>query len=115
MPTRNVVLTAHHERVIESLVTSGRYQNVSEVLREGLRLIEDREAHEAAKLKALTDAVCVGFDHLDAGRFTEIGDEALDLYIAGLGRRHGAPLRCEPTDGLSNRRPPQNVDTRGER
>jgi Arc/MetJ-type ribon-helix-helix transcriptional regulator len=38
--TRNVVLTDHQEEFIEGLVSSGRYQNASEVLREGLRLIE---------------------------------------------------------------------------
>ncbi len=39
MSTRNVVLTKHQEKLIESLVSSGRYQNVSEVLRESLRLV----------------------------------------------------------------------------
>jgi antitoxin ParD1/3/4 len=39
MPTRNVVLTEHQEEMIESLVRSGRYQNASEVLRQGLRLV----------------------------------------------------------------------------
>jgi antitoxin ParD1/3/4 len=33
MPTRNVVLTKHQEKLIEILVDSGRYQNASEVLR----------------------------------------------------------------------------------
>jgi antitoxin ParD1/3/4 len=42
MPTRNVVLTDHQSALIEQLVTSGRYQNASEVLREGLRLIDQR-------------------------------------------------------------------------
>lgn len=37
MPTRNVVLTDHQASLVEQLVTSGRYQNASEVLREGLR------------------------------------------------------------------------------
>lgn len=69
MPTRNVVLTDHHESVIEALVGSGRYQDASDVLREGLRLVEQREALEAAKLKALQDAAAIGFDDLDAGRF----------------------------------------------
>jgi antitoxin ParD1/3/4 len=38
MPTRNVVLTKRQEELIETLVESGRYQNASEVLRDGLRL-----------------------------------------------------------------------------
>jgi antitoxin ParD1/3/4 len=38
MPTRNVVLTKHQEKIIKTLVRSGRYQNASEVVREGLRL-----------------------------------------------------------------------------
>ena len=56
MPTRNVVLTERQETLIESLVQSGRYQNASEVMREGLRLVENREAEEAAKLSALRGA-----------------------------------------------------------
>jgi antitoxin ParD1/3/4 len=49
MPTRNVVLTEYQEKVIETLVSSGRYQNASEVLREGLRLVEQRAAEDACK------------------------------------------------------------------
>ena len=71
MPTRNVVLTAHHESVIKALVNSGRYQNASEVLREGLRLIEAREALEAAKLQAVKLAADLGFSDLDHGRCTD--------------------------------------------
>ena len=55
MPTRNVVLTEHQADLIEKLVDSGRYQNASEVLREGLRLVESREAEDRARLKALRD------------------------------------------------------------
>ena len=50
MPTRNVVLSDRQQQLVESLVQSGRYQNASEVLREGLRLIEQRERLEGAKL-----------------------------------------------------------------
>jgi antitoxin ParD1/3/4 len=53
MPTRNVVLSDHQHEFVEALVQSGRYQNASEVLREGLRLIEEREHIGQAKLKAL--------------------------------------------------------------
>lgn len=86
MPTRNVVLTAHHERVIERLVGSGRYQNASEVLREGLRLVEEREAREAAKLKALQQAAQVGFAEIDNARSRDVPDDELEVFIASLGR-----------------------------
>jgi antitoxin ParD1/3/4 len=71
MPTRNVVLTDHHEKVIEDLLRSGRYQNASEVLREGLRLIETREAQDAAKLVALRAAAATGLAAFDRGEFRE--------------------------------------------
>ena len=69
MPTRNVVLTDHQARLVEKLVSTGRYQNASEVLREGLRLIEDREAQDNARLHALREAARVGIADIDAGRF----------------------------------------------
>jgi len=71
MPTRNVVLTDHLADLVEGLVSSGRYQNASEVLREGLRLIETREADEQARLEALRAAVQVGLDDLEAGRYKD--------------------------------------------
>ena len=52
MPTRNVVLTEHQSLFVEKLVASGQYQNASEVLREGLRMMEQRETEEAARLEA---------------------------------------------------------------
>ena len=57
MPTRNVVLTAQQAEMVEALVRSGRYQNSSEVLRDGLRLLQRREAEESAKLEALRSAL----------------------------------------------------------
>lgn len=60
MPARKVVLTEYQADLVERLVSSGRYQNASEVLREGLRLVEDREAQAKARIKALRDAARVG-------------------------------------------------------
>jgi antitoxin ParD1/3/4 len=85
MPTRNVVLTEHQERLIERLVDTGRYQNASEVLREGLRLVEQRDAEEAAKLKALRKAAHAGFEALDRGEYTEFGGfDELHTYLNDL-------------------------------
>lgn len=43
MGTRNVVLTDQQDALLQALVASGRYQNVSEALRAGLRLLEQEE------------------------------------------------------------------------
>lgn len=51
MATRNVVLTDAQTEMIDRLVASGRYQNASEAMRAGLRLLE-REEIEAEALSA---------------------------------------------------------------
>lgn len=66
MPTRNVVLTDHQARFVEQMVACGRYQNASEVLREGLRLVERRESEDEARLLALRGAVSVGMADMEA-------------------------------------------------
>ena len=76
MPTRNVVLTDSQAKFVEQMVASGHYQNASEVLREGLRLVQAREAEQAAKLAALREAVAVGIADIEAGRYTEFNDAA---------------------------------------
>jgi len=93
MPTRNVVLTEHHESIISELVGAGRYQNASEVLRDGLRLIEQRDSREAARLKALQAAALVGFADLDDGRYRDVPDDNLSAVIKDLGRRAGEKVR----------------------
>jgi len=57
MPTRNVVLTHQQAELVEQLVKSGRYQSASEVLRDGLRLLERRELKDAVKLETLRGAL----------------------------------------------------------
>lgn len=51
MPTRNIVLTDHQEKLINILVRTGRYQNANEVLRDGLRLLQQHLAEDAEKAK----------------------------------------------------------------
>ena len=82
MPTRNVVLTDHQTHLIEKLVASGRYQNASEVLREGLRLIEGRESEDKARLKALRDSARIGIADIEAGHFRSFDSpDALDHHL----------------------------------
>ena len=86
MPTRNVVLTDHQARLVERLVDSGRYQNASEVLREGIRLVEQQEAEHAARLRALREAAA-GIADIDAGYYrTFEALEPLREHLDGLAR-----------------------------
>ncbi|KNY13062.1 CopG family transcriptional regulator [Shinella sp. SUS2] len=40
----SIALGAHYEKFVKELVDEGRYNNVSEVVRAGLRMLEDHEA-----------------------------------------------------------------------
>ena len=85
MPTRNVVLTERQETMIEALVQSGRYQNASEVMREGLRLVENREVEGATKLETLRAAAHLGASAFDRGEFKEFVDaSALVVHLNKL-------------------------------
>lgn len=50
----------HYEKMARELVASGRYASISEVLRDGLRLLEEREALRAWKLAELKKAIQEG-------------------------------------------------------
>jgi antitoxin ParD1/3/4 len=67
------------ERFVNDLLRGGRYNSKSEVLREGVRLIQDREA----KLAALDAAIARGLADIDAGRTIPM-DDAFDQLEAEL-------------------------------
>ncbi len=85
MPTRNVVLTERQAHLVDSLVNSGRFQNASEVLRAGLRLIEREEVEMHEKLETLRDAAHAGIADADAGRLKSFSSsEALAEYLDAI-------------------------------
>lgn len=85
MPTRNIVLTDRQTKFIGRLVKSGLYQNASEVLREGIRLVERQEAENETRLKALREAANIGLADFDTGRFRSFDDpESLGRHLAAL-------------------------------
>jgi antitoxin ParD1/3/4 len=88
VPTRNVELTEQQATMIERLVQAGRYQNASEVLRDGLRLIQQREAEDKARLVALRKAAHVGMGDFAAGRSRSFPDgQALRAHLSGRARK----------------------------
>jgi antitoxin ParD1/3/4 len=88
MPTRNINLTDHLDRFIERGVATGRYGNASEIVREALRLLEQREQEGARKLQALRKAARAGFDEIDQGQGIVLKDDkALDTFLEDLAPR----------------------------
>jgi len=65
------------ESFVTSLVARGRYNSKSEVLREGVRLIHERET----RLAALDASIARGLADADAGRTTQ-ADEVFDRLEA---------------------------------
>ena len=59
MPT-SVALSPHFEHFIREQVESGRFNNASEVVRAGLRLLEDQQTQADLKLDALRTAIATG-------------------------------------------------------
>ncbi len=83
MATRNIVLTDHQEQLLGTLVKVGRYQNASEVLREGLRLVEEKELQHQQKLLALREAVAEGLQDVEEGRTVSLGvGEEITDYLS---------------------------------
>ena len=67
MATRNVVLTSAQSALVNQLVSSGRYQNASEALRAGLRLLE----REEAELSELRARLAAGLEQARSGDLAE--------------------------------------------
>jgi antitoxin ParD1/3/4 len=96
MPTRNVNLTDHLDKFVEKRVKTGQFSNASEVVREGLRLLEQRQLEDEAKLRWLRGAAKEGFDAIGNGDYVSIQSDAdLDALFDGIHaeispkRKHG--------------------------
>jgi len=72
MPVRtslNVSLTPELDEFVQQRVASGRYQTASEVIREGLRLLEQQEKQRDAAFEALRAKLKRGVEQAERGEF----------------------------------------------
>ncbi len=63
----NISLTPELEQLVNDKVKTGMYQTASEVIREGLRLLRERDQ----RVEALRRDVRAGFEAVERGEFTE--------------------------------------------
>ena len=71
MPT-SVALGSHFEEFVKKLLNSGRFNNTSEVVRAGLRLLEDEERLRQIRQSDLKAAIQEGVDSEDAGPIEDV-------------------------------------------
>ena len=88
MTTKNISLTDHYSELVDALVASGRYKNASEVVREGLRLLEQRTSEDERRLELLQQLAAGGFRQLDQGEGVGLNtDDQIAAHISKLGRQ----------------------------
>ena len=73
----NVSLTPELEQFVQSRVASGRFQTASEVVREGLRLLEERELSRETALKELRAKIRRAVEQADRGELLD-GDAVFE-------------------------------------
>lgn len=88
MATKNISLTEHYSELVDSLVSSGKYKNASEVVREGLRLLEQRTSEDKRRIELLQQLADEGFRQLDQGEGVVLNaGSQLATHISKLGRQ----------------------------
>jgi antitoxin ParD1/3/4 len=87
--TMNVSFTPELEQFVQSRVASGRYQTASEVVREGLRLLEEREQSRETVIRELRAKIRRGIEQADRGELLD-GDAVFDEIRQLSARRRSA-------------------------
>jgi antitoxin ParD1/3/4 len=67
----NVSLTPELTQYVQTKVESGLYHSASEVIREGLRLLKEKEQLQAVRLTTLRQELQQGIDQADQGEFSQ--------------------------------------------
>ncbi|MGO9261751.1 MAG: type II toxin-antitoxin system ParD family antitoxin [Bryobacteraceae bacterium] len=86
----NVNLGGVFDEFVADLLRSGMYQSQSEVVREGLRLLKEREELKQLRLAELRKEIAIGSQQADRGEFVD-GEET----FAEIRRRSGAQKRAK--------------------
>jgi len=90
----NVSLTVELEKAVQARVDSGMYQTASEVVREGLRLLLERDKARDLRLDELRAEVRKGVEQLDRGEGIRVTDaRAHSERVKARGRQRLSSVR----------------------
>lgn len=76
----NVSLTPELERLVNQKVESGLYSSASEVVREALRLLNERDRTREHRLAELKRNIAIGIEQADRGELID-GEEFFDQLL----------------------------------
>lgn len=85
----NVSLSPQLEKLIHKKVASGMYNSASEVVREALRLLAERDRLYESKLKALRKDIAIGVEQAERGQvvaYDDVDDLVRDVKTRGRRR-----------------------------
>jgi antitoxin ParD1/3/4 len=86
----NVSLTPQLEALVNAKVKNGMYQTASEVIREGLRLLKERDEQ-----RRLREDVQFGFDEIARGHYIDVDEKGLKKFFADVKARGRKRLLAE--------------------
>ena len=90
----NVSLTPELERMVNDHVRSGMYQTASEVVREALRILKDRDSQGS-----LRRDVQEGFAQIDRGEYEEYDETTIKDLVADIAIRGKKRLAAKRRSG----------------
>jgi antitoxin ParD1/3/4 len=88
----NVSLTPELEQYVDGKVRSGLYHSASEVIREGLRLLREKDEVHQRKLERLKKDIQIGIDQVERGQVSPFNKQTLEA-IKAEGRKRLAAER----------------------
>ena len=72
-----VTLSAELEELVKARVESGQFNSSGEVIREGLRLLEEKDTLRQIKLDQLRKDIAIGIESADRGELAPLDVEAI--------------------------------------
>ena len=84
----NVNLGTVFDKLIGELLKTGTYQSQSEVVREGLRLLKEREELKKLRLAELRKEIAIGSDQADRGEFVDGEQTFAEVRRRSAERKH---------------------------
>jgi antitoxin ParD1/3/4 len=85
----NVNLGTVFDKFIAELLNTGMYQTQSEVVREGLRLLKEREELKQLRLAELRKEIAIGSEQADRGEFVDGEETFAEIRRRSAGRKRG--------------------------